>query len=372
VKVLHLANGNLYGGIETFLVTLAGFEHRGYRMLQHHFLLSHHGRLEDELRALGRAVEVLPGARLRHPWAISRVRRGARRLVQQISPDVVLAHGSWAYFVLGHGLPRRGTPVGLFQHGLSNGTLLERLAAFRRPAFVVANSDITAQIAKALIRGTRVVVCRHPVVLPPPSANRAVLRERFDAGENVVIVHTGRFEPWKGHLLLLEALTRIAHLRWELWYVAGQTRPLERGLRADLERLANTRGVSQRVRFFGERRDVADILEAADIYCQPNTGREPFGIALVEAMSSGLPIVTTDLGATADPVDPDIGRRVRVDPTELAAALGELIQDQSKRERLGSAARARYFERHSPEAAIEAFGAVLRSCLQVESAREGV
>jgi glycosyltransferase involved in cell wall biosynthesis len=93
-------------------------------------------------------------------------------------------------------------------------------------------------------------------------------------------------------------------------------------------------------------------LHAADIYCQPNIEREPFGIALVEAMNSGLPIVTTDLGATADPVGPEIGRRVGVEPSQLAAALAELIEDQRKRESLGAAARRRYAECHSPGTAI--------------------
>ena len=364
MKVLHLANGNLYGGIETFLTTLARFEQQGHGLLQHHFLLSHHGRLEDELRELGRPVHVLPGARLRKPWAIHRVRRLARALESKVAPDVVVAHGHWAYFVLGHGLVDSDVPVGLFQHGVANGSLLERLAARRRPSFVVANSEITAGTAEKFSRGRALVVCRCPVALPPPSATRTVLRDRLGAGRNVVVVQTGRFEAPKGQLLLLEALARIAHLQWQLWYVGGQARPTERALRDDLERFAAEHHLAERVRFLGERRDVGDILQAADIYCQPNTGREGFGIALVEAMSRGLPIVATDLGATADPVGPEIGRRVRVEPEQLAAALAELIQDRPTRESLGLAARARYVEHYSPEVAIEEFATALERCVQ--------
>jgi glycosyltransferase involved in cell wall biosynthesis len=362
VKILHLANGNLYGGIEAFLTTLARFERESRGSLQHHFLLSHPGRLEEELRALGSRVYVQPGARLRKPWAIQRVRREARSFARQLAPDVVLAHGHWAYFVFGHAIVDSDVPVGFFQHGVATGSLLERLAARRRPAFVVANSELTAGTVGRISRGAEVVVCRCPVALPPPSASRSALRERLGAGADVVVVHTGRFEESKGHRLLLEALAFIRHLQWQLWYVGGQVRPIERNLRRALERTVATRRVSERVRFLGERSDVGDILCAADIYCQPNTGPEGFGIALLEAMSRGLPVVTTALGAVADPVGPEIGRRVRAESGDLAAALAELIEDRPKRELLGAAARSRFLEHHAPDVAIEEFARALHHC----------
>jgi glycosyltransferase involved in cell wall biosynthesis len=153
--------------------------------------------------------------------------------------------------------------------------------------------------------------------------------------------------------------------------VGGQARPFEQTLRRNLEKSATAHRISDRVRFLGERRDVGDILYAADIYCQPNTAREGFGIGLVEAMSRGLPIVATDLGATADPVGPEIGLRVGVEPDQLAAALAALIEDRARRESLGSAAHARYVAHFSPEAALEEFATALQENAQVKSSSEG-
>src|SRR4029079_8927815 len=65
-RVLHLAAGNLYGGVETFLVTLA----RSPRRLEHRLALFFEGRLASELRAAGADVEVLGPARLGRPWTL--------------------------------------------------------------------------------------------------------------------------------------------------------------------------------------------------------------------------------------------------------------------------------------------------------------
>ncbi len=79
------------------------------------------------------------------------------------------------------------------------------------------------------------------------------------------------------------------------------------------------------------------LLAAADLYCQPNLGPEPFGIAFVEALYAGLPVVSTRLGGAAEIVNEDCGVLVEPgDAAALAAALGRLIDDPSARARLGA------------------------------------
>jgi glycosyltransferase involved in cell wall biosynthesis len=105
------------------------------------------------------------------------------------------------------------------------------------------------------------------------------------------------------------------------------------------------------VRFLGLRTDVTRLMAAADIYCQPNTGPEPFGIAFVEALYAGLPVVTTAHGGPLEIVDDDCGLLVRPgDVSQLAKALASVVTD--KRLRAGLAARgpARARELCDPEA----------------------
>ena len=103
-------------------------------------------------------------------------------------------------------------------------------------------------------------------------------------------------------------------------------------LRAQATRLR----LNDRVRFVGERADVPRLLAAADIYCQPNISPEPFGIAFIEALAAGLPVVTSAIGGAMEIVDDTCGQLVPAsDPAALSAALRRLVGDPEERARLG-------------------------------------
>jgi glycosyltransferase involved in cell wall biosynthesis len=107
------------------------------------------------------------------------------------------------------------------------------------------------------------------------------------------------------------------------------------------------------VKFVGQRSDVPELLAAADVHCQPNAGPEPFGIAFVEALYAGLPVVSTRLGGAAEILDASCGVLVPpADPAALAAALGALIDDPGARARLGAAGPARAAHLCDPAAAL--------------------
>jgi glycosyltransferase involved in cell wall biosynthesis len=92
------------------------------------------------------------------------------------------------------------------------------------------------------------------------------------------------------------------------------------------------------VRFLGERTDIVRLMAAADIYCQPNTRPEPFGVVLVEALAAKLPVVTTGMGGAAEIVDQRCGILFS-EPTaaNVAQALQRLIDDRALRATLGAA-----------------------------------
>src|SRR4029079_18491879 len=95
--------------------------------------------------------------------------------------------------------------------------------------------------------------------------------------------------------------------------------------------LRGGRACHERFRFVGERRDIARLLAAADIHCQPNTEPEPFGLAFVEALHASLAVVTSDLGGVREIVTPECGVLVAAgDEAALASALQALIDDPSR------------------------------------------
>jgi glycosyltransferase involved in cell wall biosynthesis len=96
------------------------------------------------------------------------------------------------------------------------------------------------------------------------------------------------------------------------------------------------------VRFLGQRSDVDGILAAADLYCQPNQGPEPFGLSIVEALAAGLPVVATRLGAFPEIVTEACGVLVDPDsPSAVATTLDDMLGDATRRRAMAEAARRR-------------------------------
>lgn len=168
-----------------------------------------------------------------------------------------------------------------------------------------------------------------------------------------VIAFLGRLVPYKGVDVLLRAAVNLAarvHILGD-----GRERPA-------LERLAAQLGLGERVRFFGHVPDaeLPQRLHEADVLALPSrTPAEAFGVAQVEAMAAGLPVVNTALATGTDWVSPHGLTGLTVapeDPAALAAALRRLLEDRPFRFACGQRARQRARElfsiqRRGPELA---------------------
>ena len=96
------------------------------------------------------------------------------------------------------------------------------------------------------------------------------------------------------------------------------------------------------MRFTGNRHDVPAVLHAADVFCQPNLGSEPFGIVFIEALYARLPVLSVALGGALEIVDETCGRLVAPNSADsVAAVLRQLLTDSAWRQKLGDAGRAR-------------------------------
>jgi len=99
--------------------------------------------------------------------------------------------------------------------------------------------------------------------------------------------------------------------------------------------------VAGRVELLGQvsEPDKARLLRSVDVYCAPNTGQESFGVILLEAMAARTPIVASDIEAFRRVLGGGAaGRQFATgDPVALAAALREVLDDGTLRERLVAA-----------------------------------
>jgi len=340
MRVLHIAAGNLYGGVETLLVTLARFKDLCPSMAPE-FAVSFQGRLSEELAAAGVPVHCLGPVRTRQPLSIWRGRRRLSELLQQRQFDVVVCHMAWTQAVFGATVRSTGLPLVFWLHGATDGRhWLERWAARTRPDVAICPSRFVAATLPSIFPEVRGEVV-HCAIASQGNDERANARlaTRTEMGvpdHNVVVIQASRMEPWKGHAVCLQALGMLREVNgWECWQVGGPQRPKEYGYFESLKQLSLRLGIAHRVRFFGQRTDVAKLLTAADVYCQPNTGLEGLPIVFGEALYAGLPIVTSRLGGFWELVDESCG--VLVPPGDVAAlagALRRLIEDRDLRTEL--------------------------------------
>jgi glycosyltransferase involved in cell wall biosynthesis len=346
MRVLHVGSGNMYGGVETVLTTLAREAHAAPGM-EPRFALCFEGRLSAELKALHRTPRLLGPTSLSRPHTVLRARRELRNLLKREPCDVVVCHQPWTCVLFASVIRAAGLPVVLWVHMASRGRhWLERLCRLTSPDAAICNSRFTAGLVAGWLPRTQVEHCPVPVSPETPAGGpgREAIRIALGtADRDVVVVQVSRLEALKGHRVLLQALGQLRDLAgWTCWIVGGVQRPEEAGYLRALQQLAAEQGISDRVRFVGERRDVAQILGAANIYCQPNIGPEGFGLTFVEAMHAGLPVVTSGIGAAGEIVDESCGMLLPPgDVPALSSALNRLIVDRDLKTRLGAAARRR-------------------------------
>jgi rhamnosyl/mannosyltransferase len=247
------------------------------------------------------------------------------------------------------------------------GELAQLLAGRARPYVVTYQADVVRPDQPALLalyrpllrlvlrRARRVLATSSQYVASSPYLGRVrdrtvvvplgVDTDRFGPGPRPpagppTVLFVGRMRHYKGVDALLHAMRAVpAPARLLL---AG-----DGPMRAGWERLRDVLGLGDRVAFLGQVPDetLPALYRSADVFVLPSTSRaEAFGLVLLEAMASGLPCVTTEVGSGTSYVVQDGVTGLVVpprDPAALAGALSRLVADPALRARMGDAGRAR-------------------------------
>jgi glycosyltransferase involved in cell wall biosynthesis len=214
---------------------------------------------------------------------------------------------------------------------------------------IICNSHHTRLSIRECYRGTadKLVTIHNPVEERIAHRSRLDVRATLKVTDNeVLIAHIGRMIPERDQLTLLRAVHELR-----------KTFPTVRLLmigdgpaRADLESNAKQLGIADSVTFIGNSNEIGDFIQAADIYVNP-TLDEGFGIAVVEAMLSGIPVVLSDRGAHPELIVPDDTGYLYPGGNShaLASRLRQLIDDPDLIRQVGDAGRRHAQHRFSPQ-----------------------
>jgi glycosyltransferase involved in cell wall biosynthesis len=362
MRVLHVAAGNLFGGVERMLLGMA--EAQQLDECAHDFALCFDGRVARELRERGANPRVLGTVRFSRPATVWRARRSLRRLLASSAYDAVICHAPWPHALAAPVVRQARRPLFMYVHDVPQPDAWpERKVRRAPPDRFICNSHFTAEEVRRWAPDVPRDVVYPPVLPNPPIAGEERRRVRASAGASdrtVVIVLASRLERYKGHHVLLRAAVRLRG-EFAIWIAGAPQRQHEAHYLDELHQLAADPALGARVRFLGDRPDVRRLIAAADIHCQPNTSPEPFGIAFVEALYAGVPVVTTDIGGAREIVDAHCGVLLR-EPGEaaLAEALQQLIDNRGARAALGAAGPSHARQVSDPDARLREMTAILR------------
>lgn len=185
-----------------------------------------------------------------------------------------------------------------------------------------------------------------------PDARKRV-RGAEGLGEALVILVAARLHPEKGYDHLFEALPMLrARLNHPFLLLVAGAGPFEAEYRERVDRL----GCNEVVRFLGFRADVPDLMLASDVVVLPSVA-EAFGLVLAEALYLGVPVVATRVGGIPEIVDDGVDGILvpPADPSALAGALGDMLDDAALRARLAEAGRTKILARFAFEDMVRAY-----------------
>jgi glycosyltransferase involved in cell wall biosynthesis len=240
-----------------------------------------------------------------------------------------------------------------------------RLGARLGDGFVAVSDEVAAAIAREIRPPVdRIATIANGVDTAryPASVDRTQVRAQLGVEDGrTLLLSVGKLMRQKGHAVLVDALSALDDPD-VLVVVAGDGE-----LRQSLEARSAAAGVADRLRFLGSRRDVPELLAAADGFVLPSLW-EGLPMALLEAMASGLPVLATDVSGTRQVVisgtsgllvPPD-------DPAALAAGLRELLaiaRSPVRSSAMADAARSRVEEGYGVRQQAAAHAALYRSVL---------
>lgn len=209
---------------------------------------------------------------------------------------------------------------------------------------IIANSRSTAEHA-GLSQRARVI---HPGA---EVAAERPYRAAGGADDPFVLGAAGRLVPVKGLDVLIEATAQLAaafpRLRLE---IAGSGPE-----RSSLEAAVRDAGIEDRVAFLGWCDDLTPVLARWDLFCLPSRA-EGFGLAALEAMAEGVPVIASDVGGLAELIENERNGWLVPEGAAgaLAATIGEALRDPARRHAVGEAGRQRVSTRFSASRMVDA------------------
>ncbi|MBD1828744.1 glycosyltransferase [Microcoleus vaginatus GB1-A2] len=214
---------------------------------------------------------------------------------------------------------------------------------------------------------------------PPNLSNRQRLRQEQGIPEEAVVCFTAaRLTPIKGYQYQLQAIAQLKNRPiWsQLYFVwAGPGSTTHDNMEPELRASVSQLGVTEQVKFIGQRWDIADWLDASDIFILSSEA-EGMPLAVMEAMAKGLPVIATAVSGIPEELG-ETGKLIpdpKIDPQKTAQELAETVelwaQNPELRRLAGQACKLRAQELFKEERMLLEYAEVIEQALSASSNQE--
>ncbi|MEH2160645.1 MAG: glycosyltransferase family 4 protein [Nostoc sp.] len=279
--------------------------------------------------------------------------REFRRSLRELKPDLIHSNGIKTH-ILTTLVGVKGVPIVWHIHDFyGSRPLIAQVLKWLsdRATLGIAISQAVAQDARTTLPHLPIKVIYNAIDVnyfsPAPESSHIPLR--------VGLVAT--FARWKGHDIFLESVANIVRSHPDLnvrFYIVGGAIYQTRGSQfseQELKNQASNLGIADQVDFLGFQQNIAEIYRWLDIVVHASTQPEPFGLAIIEAMACGKPVIVSQAGGATELFthNYDAVGVTPGEPTALAAAILDLLNNTEKRQIISNNARLTVIKRFSHE-----------------------
>ena len=325
IKVMHVLCMNSYSGAENVVITLIN----SLKKRVDSVYVSPDGSIREIVESYG----------IKH-YAIEKVSvTNIRKAIKDIKPDIIQAHDFTAGIICA--VAANGIPV--INHLHNNSPWIKRysvksflyaLTCFRFKKILTVSDSVMDEFVfgKWFVKKTTVI--GNPIDLSV-ILNKAESSEKCDESD---IIFLGRLVAQKNPLLFIDIVAEIVKNNPEIRIaIVG-----DGDLRKDVQDKIMEYGISQNVKLYGFQANPYGLLSKSKVMCMPSNW-EGFGLAAVEALALGKPVVASPVGGLKNIVNNECGKLCKR-KEEYAKELEELLTDETYYRKKACAAKKRAYE----------------------------
>ncbi|MBV9207752.1 MAG: glycosyltransferase family 4 protein [Actinobacteria bacterium] len=321
-----------------------------------------HGELLSHATRCGHATAVLDAAVGSQPGGLRRLAEPLASLIGSDRPQVTVFWSPRAqvYGAAAHRMAGRPGRTAWVQHVMPSRFWLHRAASEAPSDLVICVSRAVQARQEELYPWCRTAVVCPGLSMPAGVLSRSAARSALGHEGGTLIGVVGRIEPWKGQDIAVQMLAALPAGIGSLALIGERRSAIWPEFADHVETLARNLGVSADVIFAGHVREAAAYLRALDVLVCASR-EEGFGLAALEAMAGGVPVVATRCGGPEDLVEHEVTGLLTApeDPAALARAVRRVLADPDLAGRVTAGAKLLHRRQFTSGATATRFAAVL-------------